>query len=186
VLLNLSAAFDTVDHNILLTVLSSRFDVAGTAYDWFESYLSGRTQSFCYNGQDTDGFPVNCSVLQGSVLGPVKFAAYTEDIAELVERHSVRVHLYADDTQLYDHCRPENVSTVRSIGSPAVSVKSRTGAHLAACNSTPIKRKSFGSAPSPTLPRYAHLTVHYPSAVREFSQYQSFAISASFWTLNCL
>ena len=114
VLLNLSAAFDTVDHNILLTVLSSRFDVAGTAYDWFESYLSGRTQSFCYNGQDTDGFPVNCSVLQGSVLGPVKFAAYTEDIAELVERHSVRVHLYADDTQLYDHCRPENVSTVRS------------------------------------------------------------------------
>ena len=102
VLLDLNATFDTVDHNILLTVFSSRFGIAGTAYDWFESYLSGRTQSFCYNGQDTDGFPINCSVPQGSVLGPVKFAAYTEDIVELVERHSVRVHLY-------DHCRPENV-----------------------------------------------------------------------------
>jgi len=53
-------------------------------------------------------------VPQGSVLGPVKFAAFTEHIVELVERHSVRVHLYADDTQLDDHCLPENVSIVCS------------------------------------------------------------------------
>ena len=69
---------------------------------------------------------------------------------------------------------------------PAVSVKLRTGAYLAACNSTPTKRKLSGSAPSPPLPSYAHLTVHYLSATRQFGQYQLSAISASFWTLNCL
>jgi len=61
VLLDLSAAFDTVDHNILLSIHNTRFSVHGTALDWFRSYLSGRTQSFIYN----DDYPVDCSVPQG-------------------------------------------------------------------------------------------------------------------------
>ena len=71
VLLDLSAAFDTVDHNILLSVLQYRFGVTDVALDWFRSYLGDRTQSFLYNGHQTESFPVNCSVPQGSVLGPV-------------------------------------------------------------------------------------------------------------------
>jgi len=68
------------------------------------SYLSDRTQSFLYNGHQTESFPINCSVPQGSVLGPVEFAAYTKDITDLteVERRNVCSHLYADDTQLHD------------------------------------------------------------------------------------
>ena len=76
VLLDLSADFDTVDHNILLSVLYNRFGVSGVALDWFRSYLSDRTQLFLYNGHQTESFPVNCSVPQGSDLGPIEFAAY--------------------------------------------------------------------------------------------------------------
>jgi len=83
VLLDLSAAFDTVDHSILLSVLSNRFCVDGTALDWFRPYLSNRTQSFIYNHQQTESCPVTCSEPQGSVLGPLEFAAYTEDITDL-------------------------------------------------------------------------------------------------------
>jgi Reverse transcriptase (RNA-dependent DNA polymerase) len=79
-LLDRNAAFDTVDHSILLPVLSHRFSVVDTAFNWFQSYLSGRTQSFVYAGQQTSSFPVYCSVPQGSVLGPQEIITYTEDI----------------------------------------------------------------------------------------------------------
>ena len=114
VLLDLSAAFDTVDHAILLSVLSNRFSVVDTAFSWFQSYLSDRTQSFVYAGQQTLQFPVLCSVPQGSVLGPVEFIAYTEDIKDLLTRHDTRSHLYADDTQLYASCRPEDIEVVKT------------------------------------------------------------------------
>lgn len=114
VLLDLSAAFDTVDHPILLSVLSSRFSVIDTAFSWFKSYLSDRTQSFIYAGHQTSSFPVYCSVPQGSVLGPVEFIVYTEDISELLTGHEVQSHLYADDTQLYASCRADDIDAVRT------------------------------------------------------------------------
>jgi len=89
VLLDLSAAFDTVEHSILLSVPSNRFRVDGTAVDWFRSYLDDRTQSLTYDSQQTNDYPLDCSVPQGSVLSPVEFVAYTEDIADLTERHGV-------------------------------------------------------------------------------------------------
>jgi len=68
VLLDLSAAFDMVDHQILLCVLSDCFGVSGTALNWFYFYLSERTQSFIYVGDATNCLPVTCSVSQGSVF----------------------------------------------------------------------------------------------------------------------
>ena len=86
-----------------------------TAFNWFQSYLSGRTQSFIYAGQQTSNFPVNCSVPQGSVyIGPLEFIAYTEDITDVLNRHETRSHFYADDTQLYTSCRPDNIDIVRT------------------------------------------------------------------------
>jgi len=69
VLLDLSAAFDTVDHSTLQSVLSSRFSVVNTTFSCFQSSLSDRSQSFVYAGQQAINFPVQCNVPQQSVLG---------------------------------------------------------------------------------------------------------------------
>ena len=70
VLLDLSKAFDTIDHNILLSKLS-HYGIRGLALDWFRSYLTGRKQFVSYNDSESDNFYVTCGIPQGSVLGPV-------------------------------------------------------------------------------------------------------------------
>ena len=93
-LLDLSAAFDTVDHSILLSRLSHRFGVRGNALAWFESYLTSRKQFVqvedCKSSQP-----------QGSVLGPLLYLLYTSPIADIIKLHNLQYNLYADDTQLY-------------------------------------------------------------------------------------
>ena len=103
VLLDLSSAFDTVDHGILLNILQDRFGVRGHVYCWFKSYLTGRTQVFCTTSGRSDVVNldlVDCSVPQGSVVGPQQFSAYTEDMSENIEIHINGHHFYADTTQL--------------------------------------------------------------------------------------
>ena len=85
VLLDLSSAFDTVDHDTLLRVLTHRFGVNGPALTWFSSYLSGRTQAYHHDDLQSQPYAVGCSVPQGSVLGPQEFIAYTEDLVELID-----------------------------------------------------------------------------------------------------
>ena len=101
VMLDLSAPFDTVDHSMLLEVLRNRFSVSGVALEWFNSYLSNRTQTFCFADSQSDPFNLVCSVPQGSVLGQVEYVAYTEDIVDIPCQHGLNNHMYADDKQLY-------------------------------------------------------------------------------------
>ena len=101
VLLDLSAAFDTVDHDILIEVLQNRLSVNDIALSWFRSYLTNRTQSINVDGLQSACGAVACSVPQGSVLGAIKFICYTEDVVGVFIRNSVDHHLYADDKQLY-------------------------------------------------------------------------------------
>ena len=85
------------------------------ALRWFQSYLTDRTQIFTYKGAETSSFSVDCSVPQGSVLGPRCFVSYTEDVADLLEQHAIQSHMYADDTQFHDDsCRPDDTDTLRS------------------------------------------------------------------------
>jgi len=146
VLLDLSAAFDTVDHSILLKVLSDRFSVVESAFNWFQSYLSGRTQSFIFAGQQTSSFPVNCSVPQGSVLGPLEFTAYTEDITMVIDRHDTRSHLYADDTQVFASCRSEDSDSVRTrLSNCAVEIATWCASRRLQLNASKTEVIWFGS-----------------------------------------
>ena len=100
-LLELSAAFDTVDHTILLSRLRDRFGVNSTALIWFESYLMSQKQFVQVNGCRSTQCSLECGVPQGSVLGPLLYLLYTSPIANIIKFHKLQYHLYADDTQLY-------------------------------------------------------------------------------------
>ena len=99
-LLDLSAAFDTVAHEILLNRFNSKFGISGTALKWFQSYFTGRTQSVLINGNKSQPRNLSCGVPQASVLGPILYLLYTAPLADLFRHHNLQFHLYADDTQL--------------------------------------------------------------------------------------
>ena len=101
VLLDLSAAFDTVDHQVLVRRLETSFGITGTALSWFSSYLSQRSQRICYEGCISKTFDLHHGVPQGSCLGPLLFTVYASKLFEVIKFHLPDAHAYADDTQLY-------------------------------------------------------------------------------------
>ena len=106
ILLDLSAAFDTIDHEILLSRLKNSFGIQNSALSWFRSYLSERKQSVFINGIKSSEQPLVFGVPQGSVLGPVLFVLYTSPLTHVIDSHSVRHEMYADDTQLIHSITP--------------------------------------------------------------------------------
>lgn len=100
-LLDLSAAFDTIDHNILIKILHHDLGVDGLALEWFRSYLSNRTQCVSINGTVSESLELPHGVPQGSVLGPLLFCAYMTKLGLIIQRHDLNYHIYADDTQIY-------------------------------------------------------------------------------------
>ncbi len=101
ILLDLSSAFDTIDHHILLSRLSSYFGISGLALKLLTSYLQNRTQTVCIDSQFSTPSPLTTGIPQGSVLGPLLFSLYTTPISNILQNSGASYHFYADDTQLY-------------------------------------------------------------------------------------
>ena len=102
VFIDLEKAFDTVNHQILLSKLY-HYGIRGVANKWFSSYLSNRQQKVSINGESSNWLPITCGVPQGSILGPLLFLIYINDMHLSIE-HSAIYH-FADDTNLLHSCK---------------------------------------------------------------------------------
>ena len=94
----MSKAFDTVDHNILISKLE-HYGVRGTSLRGFESYLSNRKQYVEFNGVSSESCEIKCGVPQGSILGPLLFLLYINDLCNVSK--VVDFILFADDTNIF-------------------------------------------------------------------------------------
>jgi len=180
VLLDLSAAFETVDHHILLQRLEHSYGLPGLVRQWFQSNLVGRRQ-FVRTGSSTSSLArILCGAPQGSVLGPILLLLYTADLLLLTEGHGLWCpHLYADDTQVYGLCRPSATIELQNIISACIDDVAR----WMRSNQLQLQTPRFSVHPVDTSICYqCHPSEWVPT---KSCQFPLSATSASTWTLMC-
>jgi len=127
ILLDLSAAFDTVNHQILLSILKMK-GISGTALQWFKSYLSVRSFRVLWRGVASKTQHLATGVPQGSVLGPPLFFIYMTSLASICFKNKFfSYHCYADDTHLYLSFQPDDLTIAARISACLTEISSHEG-----------------------------------------------------------
>ena len=130
-LLNMSAAFDCVDHNLLLQWFHIDLGLINAPLEWIHLFLSDRTYQLAYRTAVTSQtlYLLQNGVSQRSVLGPLLYVLYTAEVCRVAERHSIHLHLYADDSQIYTSVAVSNItSAVHCLAACIADVTNRVSA----------------------------------------------------------
>ena len=107
VMLDLSAAFDTIDHALMLNHFETNMSISGCALQWLKFYLESRVYQVNIDGVLSETHKLDFGVPQGPVLGPLCFILYTSPVGKIIHKHGINFHFYADDTQMYISCNPK-------------------------------------------------------------------------------
>ena len=109
VILDLSAAFDTVDHNLLLDVLENRFGITGTTRRWYASYLQPRRFRVLVGKEESQPRQLDYSVPQGSIQGAFLFVAYASTLDEIVDSTKLELNGFVDDHSVRSSFKPSKL-----------------------------------------------------------------------------
>ena len=200
-LLDLSAAFDTIDHSLLINTLHDHYRITGAALTWFESYLNSRTQSVFIGDFSSNAEPLSFGVPQGSVLGPVLFIMYTKPLHALIEQHSISDQSFADDTQLYNSSRPSEIEhALQDMQRCTTQVKSWMNQHKLKLNDDKTEallihtERSFSDCPKPASLQVGNYDIEFSSSARNlgfiisdnmsFEKYSSFVCKSAYVALR--
>jgi Reverse transcriptase (RNA-dependent DNA polymerase)/Endonuclease-reverse transcriptase len=145
--LDLTAAFDTINHQKLIMRLSNEYGFSGNVLSWIETYLVGRKQ-FVKVGP-ASGTTTSCTtgVPQGSVLGPLLFSVYISPISRLISSFNIQHHKYADDTTLYVRLEPESSAICSNLERCTVAVSTWFLENDMQLNPTKSEAIIIGTAP---------------------------------------